>query len=67
MITGLSATTIPTETFWTIFLTSITSKIPYVGIPIAISLGLVGTLGITWMINTCGFAYQDWYKEYYTK
>lgn len=47
MITGLSATTIPTETLWIIFLTSITSKIPYVGIPIAISLGLVGTFGIT--------------------
>lgn len=66
-ITGLSAAAIIGETAWTGFLVSTTSKIPYIGIPIAVTLGLTGIFGAIWMGNTCGFAYQDWYKEYCTK
>lgn len=66
-ITGLSAASVIGETAWTGFLVSATSKIPYVGIPIAVALGLTGIFGAVWMGNACGFAYKDWYKEYYNK
>lgn len=63
-ITGLSTTAISGEAAWTVFLTGVTSKIPYIGIPVATILGLIGGLGALWVGKACGLAYQDWYKKY---
>lgn len=67
IITELSVASVIGEAAWIGFLVSATSKIPYIGIPIAVTLGVTGILGIIWMGNTCNFAYQDWYKEYCTR
>ena len=65
-ITGITGTTIPAEIGWTTFLVLSTSKIPYVGIPIAALLGITGAIGTIWLGSNCRFAYKDWYKEYCT-
>ena len=59
-------TAVPVEAAWTTFLVCASSKIPYIGIPIAAWLGIVGTISTVWLGNGCRFAYKDWYKEYCT-
>lgn len=66
-ITGLSAVSTIGEAAWTGFLVSTTSKIPYIGIPVATMLGITGVFGTLWFANAGRFAFKDWYKQYYTK
>ena len=66
-ITGGSAGLVSAELGWTAFLVWSSSKIPVIGIPIAVGLGLTGLGCATFFGNAGRFACQDWYKEYYTK
>ena len=66
-IAGLSTAAIVGETAWTIALVWSTSKIPYVGIPIAALFGIVGIGGTCCIGGMSYFAYKDWYQKYCTK
>ena len=65
IITGLSTAVTVGEAAWTGLLMWSTSKIPYIGIPIAALLGAVGIGGIYYIGNIGYFACKDWYKKYY--
>ncbi len=66
-ITGFSVPAVTGEAAWTTFLVWATSKIPYIGIPIAITFGVLGTAGTLWIGGVCSIMYEDWYKEYCIK
>jgi len=66
----LTAFTVPAvvgEIGWSALLTWGSSRIPYVGVPLAIFIGSAGTIGAVWVSAACRSAYKDWYKEYHTK
>ena len=52
------------EVAWTVFLTSTASKIPIVGIPIAVILGVTGAGATVYLANGLRFLYKDWRRDY---
>ena len=66
-ITGVAFLALPGEAMWTVLLAKITSKIPYIGIPLAATIGAIGAFGAIWVGRTCSLAYEDWYNEYCVK
>ena len=66
-ITGITLAAIPGEAAWTTLLAYFLSKIPYVGIPIAILVGSIGAFGTVWIGRVCELSYKDWYKKYCIK
>jgi hypothetical protein len=66
-IAGTTGALVSSELVWTGFLVWGTSKIPYVGIPLAAILGVTGVSGALWMGGKGRSVYKNWQKEYYTK
>ena len=68
IVTDISLITVSatTEAAWTGFLVWATSKIPYVGIPIATLLGVTGTICTVYIVNGGRLCYKDWREQYYT-
>ena len=65
-IIGIETALTGSEVAWTGFLVSTASRIPYVGVPIAVLLGATGIGCTLWLANNGRFAIQDWHKKYYT-
>lgn len=61
---GLTTGCVSAEAGWTALLVWLSSKIPYVGIPIAALLGAGGATSIFFLINGGRLCYLDWYKTY---
>ena len=64
--TGLTAVGTTTEAVWTGLLVWATSKIPYIGIPIATLLGVTGVVCTVYIANGGRLYLKDWKKQYYT-
>jgi hypothetical protein len=63
---GVTGGLVSSELAWTGFLVWGTSKIPYVGIPLAVILGTTGVSGALWIGRKGWLAYKDW-EKYYSK
>ena len=63
-ITGINSVLIFSEIGWTGFLVWHSAKIPCVGIPIAVILGIAGIGGILFFGSRSCLVYKNWYQEY---
>lgn len=61
---GLTTLGTGTEIAWTGFLVWATSKIPYIGIPVATILGITGVTCAAWLASGSRMCYYDWKKKY---
>lgn len=64
--TGLIIGGITTQAAWTGFLVWTTNKIPHIGTPIAVLLGVTGAVCTVFVANGGRLYYKDWKKQYYT-